>query len=111
MDVVDDRRLYAAQPSAADAARQLMVVVDARQGRAPRRLAVGPSILPTTGLRLALRDTRISTIGAVLDGDDKGRQFTACMWHAVWRGDLLCDLDRQLSRSTSVSRPRAEAPA
>ena len=31
-----------------------LVVVDARQGRAPRRLAVGPSILPTTGLRLAL---------------------------------------------------------
>jgi hypothetical protein len=64
-----------------------------------------------TTLGMLLRDTRISTIGAVLDGDDKGRQFTACMWHAVWRGDLLCDLDRQLSRSTSVSRPRAEAPA
>ena len=31
-----------------------LVVVDARQGRASRRVAVGPSILPTAGLRLAL---------------------------------------------------------
>ncbi len=31
-----------------------LVVVDARHGRAPRRVAVGPSILPTAGLRLAL---------------------------------------------------------
>jgi len=31
-----------------------LVVVDARKGRAPRRFAVGPSILPTVGLRLAL---------------------------------------------------------
>jgi len=31
-----------------------LVVVDARKGRAPRRFAVGPSILPTVGLRFAL---------------------------------------------------------
>jgi len=31
-----------------------LVVVDARKGRAPRRFAVGPSIHPTVGLRLAL---------------------------------------------------------
>ena len=31
-----------------------LVVVDARHGRAPRRVAVSPSILPTAGLRLAL---------------------------------------------------------
>ena len=31
-----------------------LVVVDARRGRAPRRVALGSSVLPTSGLRLTV---------------------------------------------------------
>jgi len=57
-------------------------------------------------LAILVRDTRIRTIGAVLDADDEGGHVTASMWHAVWAGDLLCDLDKHLSRSTPLSQPQ-----
>lgn len=59
-------------------------------------------------LAMQIRDTRIRTIGAVIDADHDGGHLTASMWHAVWRGDLVCDLDKHLSRSTPLSRSRVE---
>ena len=56
-------------------------------------------------------DPRIMSIGGVLAADDEGGHLTASMWHAIWRGDLICDLDKHLSRSTTLSVARKEAPA
>ena len=64
-----------------------------------------------TRLATIVGDTRITSIGGVLATDDEGGHLTASMWHAVWRGDLLCDLDKHLSRSTPLLIPPTEASA
>lgn len=64
-----------------------------------------------TRLAMIVGDNRITSIGGVLATDDEGGHLTATMWHAIWRGDLLCDLDKHLSRSTQLSVPPTEASA
>ena len=64
-----------------------------------------------THLAMIVGATRNMTISGVLASDDEGGHLTASMWHAIWRGDLLCDLDKHLSRSSRLSVLQTEAPA
>lgn len=57
------------------------------------------------------RTNRIRTIGDVIAQDRDSGQVTASMWHAIWRGDLHCDLDRHLSRSTPLTPQVIEVDA
>ena len=61
-----------------------------------------------TRLAMIVDHNRLTSIGGVLATDDDGGHLTAAMWHAIWRGDLLCDLDKHLSRSTKLFIPQAE---
>jgi hypothetical protein len=59
----------------------------------------------SANLAALVGSNRTRTIGDVIDQDRDSGQVTASMWHAIWRGELSCDLDKHLNRSTPLSRP------
>lgn len=48
------------------------------------------------------------TIGDVLDLDAGGGHVVSAMWHAIWSGQVMCDLDRPFTRATRI---RLSGPA
>ncbi len=49
------------------------------------------------------------TVGDVLALDAGGGHVISTMWHAIWAGQLECDLDRPITRATPLHL-RADAP-
>lgn len=46
---------------------------------------------------------RSTTVGAIMTHADADPEVVSAMWHFVWSGDLVCDLDRPLRAATTLA--------